>query len=137
MLGLLGLVVLGLQDGRLVAEFELEFVPFLLDQGDLHLHVVHLALQLAVGYFQVVTLLEPLGATVLGVPAVLEGSPFLFEAYDLIPGTAVESLVEFPNGQGHEHFVVKDAVVAAVAAGVAASTAGSMAWGCKGSGGAD
>lgn len=122
-------MVLGLQDGRLVAEFELELVPFLLDQGDLHLHVVHLALELAVGDFQIVALLESLGATILGVATVLQGSPFLFEANHLVPGTAVESLVELPNGQGHEHFVVEDAI-AAVAAGVAAAGTSSVAGGC-------
>lgn len=127
---LLGLVVLGLQDGRLIAEFELELVPFLLDEGDLHLHVVHLALELAVGDLQVVTLLESLGATVLGVSTVFEGSSLLLEANDLVTWAAVKSLVEFTNGQGHEHFVVEDAIGAAVAAGVAASSAGSVAWRC-------
>lgn len=99
--------------------------------------MVHLALELAVGYLKIVTLLKSLGAAVLGIAAVLEGSPFLFEANDLVPGTTMESFVEFPNGQGHEHLIVEDAVVAAVAAGVATSGACSVAWGCQRSGGTD
>lgn len=86
----------------MVAEFAFKFVALLLDASQFVPHVLHFAYQLAVGDFQVVALLEPLGAAVLCVASVLQCASFLLEADHLIAWTAVQSLVEFPYGQGHE-----------------------------------
>ena len=58
--------------------------------------------QRAVVGLQVLPLDEPLGATVLGVAAVLQRPPLLLELDHVLPGVAVQPLVELPHAEGDQ-----------------------------------
>ena len=58
--------------------------------------------QRAVVGLQVLPLDEPLGATVLGVAAVLQSPPLLLELDHVLPGVAVQPLVELPHAEGDQ-----------------------------------
>ena len=58
--------------------------------------------QRAVVGLQVLPLDEPLGATVLGVAAVLQSPPLLLQFDDVLSREPVESLVEFPHAERDE-----------------------------------
>ena len=58
--------------------------------------------QRAVVGLQVLALDEPLGATVLGVAAVLQRAPLLLELDHVLPGVAVQPLVELPHAEGDQ-----------------------------------
>lgn len=98
----------------MVTKFAFELVSLLLNPGQFHLHVVHLVLQLAIGDFQIVALLEPLGPAVLCVATVLQCASFLLQADHLIAWTSVQSLVELPYRKRHEHIVVDQVIATAM-----------------------
>ena len=58
--------------------------------------------QRAVVGLQVLALDEPLGATVLGVAAVLQSPPLLLELDHVLPGVAVQPLVQLPHAEGDQ-----------------------------------
>lgn len=56
------------------------------------------------------TLLHALGTAILGVAAVLQRPPFLFEPDDLLAWKAVQLLVEFTDRERDECVVVEQVV---------------------------
>ena len=56
------------------------------------------------------TLLHSLGTAILGVAAVLQRPPFLFESDYLLTRKAVQFFVEFADREGDERVVVQQVV---------------------------
>lgn len=79
-----------------------DHVPVPGDPLQLQPHLVVVADQLLVVDLEVPADQHPLGAAVLRVAAVLERAPLLLELDDLLPGVAVQSLVQLTDTQVHK-----------------------------------
>ncbi|KAJ8876796.1 hypothetical protein PR048_021243 [Dryococelus australis] len=113
--------LLGLRRRRrrrlLLLEALLVVVELLHDACQLHLDAVQLRLQAAVRHLELVPLLQPLGAAVLRVAAVLERAPLLLQPHHLLAREPVQLLVELAHRQRHERVVVEDVVDGAAVVG--------------------
>ena len=77
-------------------------VPLSLHDLQLHPQPLAVADQRLVIYLQVLSLHQPLGPAVLSIAAVLQSPPLLLELDHVLPGEAVQSLVQLPDAEGDE-----------------------------------
>lgn len=60
--------------------------------------MIYFVLEDTILCFQIVPLLHPLGAAVLGVAAVFQGPTFLLKSDDFVAGAAVKAFVQLADG---------------------------------------
>lgn len=112
-----------------------EGVPLLAHPRVLQLEAMQVLVELPVGLLQFVALVKSLGAAVLGIAAVLQGAPLLLQTHHLLPGAAVEPLVQFPHRQRGQHVVVDAVLQSGRAVGPGARSGRHVGRGSRGAGG--